>query len=101
MKKLKNTLAAFTMMFVLAFGTTFAHAGIIVAGFNERSTTTRSGDPCKESKESNEKQDVGIIVAGAGIIVAGIGIIVAGFTGIIVAGAAETPTTNCGIIVAG
>ncbi|CAN5575073.1 hypothetical protein BH24ACI3_BH24ACI3_14970 [soil metagenome] len=93
MKNLKNTLAAFTMMFVLAFGTTFANAGIIVAGFNERSTTSRNGNPCKDS---SEKQDVGIIVAGIGIIVAGL----TGFTGIIVAGVSERQS-NCGIIVAG
>ncbi len=90
MRNLKNTLAAFTMMFVLAFGTTFANAGIIIAGFNEKSTT-KSEQPCTQP---SEKEDWGIIIAGVGIIIAG-------FTGIIIAGAAEAPTTECGIIIAG
>jgi len=89
MKNLKNTVAAFTLMAVIAFGTTFANAGIIVAGFNEKEAT-----PCTETTKT-EKMDWGIIVAGLR------GIIVAGFTGIIVAGATDTPTVDCGIIVAG
>ncbi len=90
MKNVKNTLAAFTMMFVLAFGTTFANAGIIIAGLNDKSSTTKTEDPCTQT---SEKEDWGIIIAGVGIIIAG-------FTGIIIAGAAEEPT-ECGIIIAG
>ena len=91
MTNLKNTVAAITLTAVIAFGSTFAHAGIIVAGFNEKTTTETT---CVETK--TEKMDWGIIVAGLR------GIIVAGFTGIIVAGAAETtPNVDCGIIVAG
>ena len=91
MTNLKNTVAAITLTAVIAFGSTFAHAGIIVAGFNEKAETT----PCTETTKV-EKMDWGIIVAGLR------GIIVAGFTGIIVAGAAETtPNVDCGIIVAG
>ncbi len=78
------------MLFVLAFGTTFANAGIIIAGFNDKSTT-KSEQTCPQP---GEKEDFGIIIAGFGIIIAG-------FTGIIIAGAAEAPTTNCGIIIAG
>ena len=88
MRNVKNTLTALTLMAVLAFGTTFANAGIIVAG-----ATAKTDDPCTEP---TEKVDYGIIVAGF------TGIIVAGFTGIIVAGATDDgSTTNCGIIVAG
>lgn len=90
MRKLKNIVAAITMMSVLAFATPFANAGIIVAGLEGETKTTT--EPCTET---TEKPDWGIIVAGLG------GIIVAGFTGIIVAGAVEAPTTECGIIVAG
>ena len=93
MISLKNFVAAITMMTVLVFGTTFANAGIIVAGFSkDAKTRTIATEPCTET---SEKPDWGIIVAGI------TGIIVAGFTGIIVAGATETPTTECGIIVAG
>ena len=66
MKHLKNTVAAITLLAVIAFGTTFANAGIIVAGFNEKEET-----PCTETTRT-EKMDWGIIVAGLrGIIVAG------------------------------
>ena len=92
MKNLKNTAAALTLMAVIAFGTTFANAGIIVAGFNEKTATERT---CVETTTKAPKIDWGIIVAGLR------GIIVAGFTGIIVAGATDTPTVDCGIIVAG
>jgi hypothetical protein len=91
MRNLKNIIAAITMMTVLVFATSAANAGIIVAGFGER-TKTATTEPCTER---TGKPDWGIIVAGLR------GIIVAGLTGIIVAGATETPTTECGIIVAG
>ncbi|MDM7921819.1 MAG: hypothetical protein QUS14_05925 [Pyrinomonadaceae bacterium] len=90
MRNVKNFFAAATMMVVLVFGTTFAHGGIIVAGFGEKTrTTTTKTEVCTEPQG---KVDWGIIVAGMGIIVAGFGIIVAGAT--------EAPT-ECGIIVAG
>lgn len=92
MRNLKSIAAAITMMTVIAFSTTFANAGIIVAGFDRDTTKTTSEEPCTEP---TGKPDWGIIVAGYG------GIIVAGFVGIIVAGAVETPSTECGIIVAG
>ena len=41
MKNPKNTLAAITMMAVLAFGTTFANAGIIIAGLKDDGGKTR------------------------------------------------------------
>ena len=78
-EKMKNALTALVLIAVMTFGTTFANAGIIVAGFT-------GGNPC------TAKSNTGIIVAGF------TGIIVAGFTGIIVAGAKEEA---CGIIVAG
>ena len=74
------------MVAVLAFGTTFANAGIIIAGLTDKN------DPCTAPVE---KVNDGIIIAGF------TGIIIAGFTGIIIAGAADQPTTNCGIIIAG
>lgn len=94
MRNLKNTIAAAAMFAILVFGTTFANAGIIVAGLTE------TNDPCVEK---TEKVDWGIIVAGV------TGIIVAGFTGtgdvdrsgIIVAGFSKDIPVNCGIIVAG
>ncbi len=94
---MKKTLTTILLATILTFGTTFANAGIIVAGALDQDN---SGDPCKEAVAKND----GIIVAGLdGIIVAGFtGIIVAGFTGIIVAGFADDTTpVNCGIIVAG
>ena len=92
MRNLKNTVAAITMMAVIVFGSTFANAGIIVAGFGDETEKTTTEQPCTEP---TGKTDWGIIVAGA------TGIIVAGFMGIIVAGATDAPNTECGIIVAG
>jgi hypothetical protein len=100
---MKKTIATITLAAIMTFGTTFANAGIIVAG--------RSADNgCTQTQDKD-----GIIVAGrGGIIVAGfagsgVGIIVAGLTtvGIIVAGATDSqPCTTTtverdGIIVAG
>lgn len=114
MKNLKNTIAAATLLAVLTFGSTFAHAGIIVAGRDGGFAETTKGQACGESFDTTGKVNWGIIVAGlTGIIVAGLtgsvdgdrsGIIVAGLTesdkgdrgGIIVAG-----VQKCGIIVAG
>ena len=95
MKTVRNILTAGAMAAVLLMGTTFANAGIIVAGLKDTTNT----DPCKDTT----KVDNGIIVAGLdGIIVAGFdGIIVAGLTGIIVAGVSGDGPVNCGIIVAG
>lgn len=89
MKKLQKIVASFTLLTVLLFGSTFANAGIIVAGLNDSDVDS---EPCTEKVEV--KLDHGIIVAGF------TGIIVAGFTGIIVAGAVDT-NVDCGIIVAG
>jgi hypothetical protein len=92
MTKIKGYITAATMMAVIAFGTTFANAGIIVAGKTDAAATSSTliaGDePCTDTST-----DLG-------------GIIVAGFTatvsymsgGIIVAGATQE---TCGIIVAG
>ena len=89
MKTMKGYITAVTMLAVLAFGATFTHAGIIVAGRTDAATmTTSSDDPCTDTST-----DLG-------------GIIVAGITaaaqyasgGIIVAGATQE---TCGIIVAG
>jgi hypothetical protein len=89
MKNIKGYITAATMFAVLSFGTTFTHAGIIVAGRTDAAAmTTSSDDPCTDTST-----DLG-------------GIIVAGFTaaaqyasgGIIVAGAKQE---TCGIIVAG
>ncbi len=87
MKKLQKIVASFTLVTILLFGSTFANAGIIVAGLNDS-----DAEPCTE--KIDVKLDHGIIVAGF------TGIIVAGFTGIIVAGAVDTQV-DCGIIVAG
>ena len=88
---MKKTIATITLAAIMTFGSTFANAGIIVAG-----RTADNGCTTTQNKD--------------GIIVAGLtGIIVAGLTGIIVAGLADTDTTPCttnsfakdGIIVAG
>ena len=85
---MKKTIATITLAAIMTFGSTFANAGIIVAGKN--------ADNGCQGKD--------------GIIVAGLtGIIVAGLTGIIVAGVTADTTPNptvCttdkdGIIVAG
>lgn len=100
MRKVRNILTTATLASLLLFGTTFANAGIIVAGLADRQEV----DQCTVNKDTTTKVDSGIIVTdldGTGIIVAGFtGIIVAGFTGIIVAGATAEPV-DCGIIVAG
>lgn len=88
MRKIKGYITAATMLAVITFGTTFANAGIIVAGALETDP-----NPCTETEK-----DLG------GIIVAGITEFSKfAITGIIVAGAFESETSNetCGIIVAG
>lgn len=101
MKNLKNTISAAALLAVLAFGSTFAHAGIIVAGREDGLVTRTTDQVCNEK---SDKINWGIIVAGV------TGIIVAGFTGgadgdrsgIIVAGLTDSDTTDRGgIIVAG
>jgi len=79
MKNIKNTLRAGTMLAVIAFGATFANAGIIIGGLSDPNP-----DPCKDTK---------------GIIIGGLtGIIIGGFTGIIIGGAKDE---GCGIIIGG
>ncbi|HMJ09096.1 MAG TPA: hypothetical protein VK468_08825 [Pyrinomonadaceae bacterium] len=83
MKMLKGWIPTGILMMILMFGTTFANAGIVVAG------VAGGSDPCTDTKDN-----IGIVVAGL------TGIVVAGFTGIVVAGAADVPV-DCGIVVAG
>lgn len=88
MKKIKGYITAATMASVLAFGPTFANAGIIVAGKTEAAATSTTSDPCTDTST-----DLG------GIIVAGLTAVTSYATGgIIVAGATQE---TCGIIVAG
>jgi len=68
MKNLKNTFAAFTMIAVLAFGTTFANAGIIIL----RSADAPTQDTCSDTKGIlDEVQEMlgGIIILRTGIII--------------------------------
>jgi hypothetical protein len=86
MKNITNTLRAATMLAIIAFGTTFAHAGIIIGGAKAET------DPCKQ------KVDNGIIIGGI------TGIIIGGLTGIIIGGAIDSKPTepvDCGIIIGG
>lgn len=77
MKKINNLVAAFTMMAVLAFGTTFANAGILV------SDSVRD-QPCdQKSDDKGELGDIGAIITGI-IIVAKTGIIIVAKGGILV-----------------
>ncbi|PYS86501.1 MAG: hypothetical protein DMF62_15755 [Acidobacteria bacterium] len=75
MKNLNNTFAAVVMMFVIAFGTTFANAGIIIAKSEAREPT------CSTNKGVFDKIGrillEGIIIAKTGIIIAKEGIIIA------------------------
>lgn len=78
MKSLKTTFAAFVMMFVLVFGTTFANAGIIIAaqgGTGDCTVAKSSGTYGKVS--DGGKLNTGIIIAYTGIIIAYTGIIIA------------------------
>ena len=97
MKNLKTTFAAFVMMFVLVFGTTFANAGIIIA---------RDGGTCDSTatKSAGGKLNTGIIIAYTGIIIAYTGIIIA-FDGSKTASEpcgtkTSTKTASVGIIIA-
>lgn len=87
---MKKTLTAITLAIVLMFGTTFANAGIIIAGAD-----AKTEEPCKD--DGKDTGLVGIIIAG--IIIAKTGIIIAK-TGIIIAGARQDPNDTCGIIIA-
>ena len=76
------------MASILAFGPTFANAGIIIAGKTEAVATSTSGDPCTDTST-----DLG------GIIIAGVTAAATYATGgIIIAGATQE---TCGIIIAG
>jgi hypothetical protein len=75
MKNLNNTFAAVVMMFVIAFGTTFANAGIIIAKSDTPEPTCGS-----EKGVLDEIGGIvleGIIIAKTGIIIAKGGIIIA------------------------
>lgn len=95
MTNFKNTVAAITLMVVIAFTTTVANAGIITAGFADTNPPTCTQEPTKG-------KDSGVLTGLTGIITAGLtGIITAGFTGIITAGFSSDAPVNCGIITAG
>lgn len=95
MRNIKKMVAALTMAGIIILSTSFANAGIIVAGAKgdapgKASSTQQCSDPSSTGRIN------------AGIVVAGLtGIVVAGFTGIIVVGAVDSPITTCGIVVAG
>jgi hypothetical protein len=79
MKNMKNMVAAAVMMGVMAFGTTFANAGIIIA---KDSRTT--DETCKYTNDRGGVLNElggwalkGIIIAKTGIIIASTGIIIA------------------------
>ena len=97
MKNFKTTTMSAMMMAIMLFGTTFANAGIIMAGARDggkTKTTSTKTAPCNGSNPDATYR--GIIFAGF------TGIIMAGFTGIIMAGAKNTtPQVSCGIIMAG
>ena len=79
------------MLAVIAFGATFANAGIIIGGAKAET------DPCTTTS-STKSSKFGIIIGGF------TGIIIGGFTGIIIGGALDSTTTtqtNCGIIIGG
>ena len=68
MKNLNNKFAAIVMMFVIAFGTTFANAGIIIAKSETPETTCG-----KDTDVVGKIRGIvltGIIIAKTGIIIA-------------------------------
>lgn len=75
MKNIKNTVAAFTLLAVMAFGTTFANAGIIILGASSKEEPTTCSD------------DKGIMDDAKTILE---GIIILGKTGIIILGAGSS-----------
>lgn len=90
MRSIKQIIAAITMTGIIILSTSFANAGIVVAG----SKKDTPGTSCSQTLETG-KVNSGIVVAGF------VGIVVAGFTGIVVAGAVNSPISACGIVVAG
>ena len=89
MNNLKNKFAVGTMAAVILLGTTFANAGIIIAG-------ATAPQPCTQDPAATETSKTKTYLNNF------TGIIIAGFTGIIIAGATEPPPTEtCGIIIAG
>jgi len=78
---MKKTLSTIALATVLLFGSTFANAGIIIAG----APAQDPGDTCTDNGG-----DTGLI-----------GIIIAGYTGIIIAGRTDDTPQACGIIIAG
>lgn len=91
MKNLKNTFAGIIMMGVLAFGTTFANAGIVIA-------LTGEGDVKKETKPTVCEEPQSSIT---GIVIAFTDIILSAKTGIILTRVKDTTVVvNCGIVIA-
>ena len=78
---MRKTITAITLAIVLALGTTFANAGIIVVGRSEAvDTKTQQCDPTEKSE--------------AGIIVVGITTLLEEITGIIVVGSPDSSKGN-------
>ena len=96
MTNFKKTVAAITLMVVMAFTTTVANAGLIISDATGNTPPACTQEPNKGGKDS------GVLSGLTGIITAGFtGIITAGFTGIITAGFSSDEPVNCGIITAG
>lgn len=101
MNSIKNIAATFLMIVVLLFGTTFANAGIIIAGAYDGPPSTDPADPCAESATSGNQSSF----FAEGIIIAGAKEVASSLSGIIIAGATSDDGNDgndtCGIIIAG
>lgn len=97
MRNLRNFFTAAVMVTMLAFGTTFVNAGIIIRGRDGGDgddLRSKANDPCVTKVDTKGTINDGIIIRGFGIIIRG-------FTGIIIRGLNEEPKVNCGIIIRG
>ena len=101
MKNLKTTLATAMMLATLLFGTTFAHAGLLIS---DAAGNDNPSDPCTTEIAPQKNKKTGIIISGlTGIIISGFtGILISDFTGLIISdGDTPNPSVNCGIIISG
>ncbi|MGH9945665.1 MAG: hypothetical protein ACRD6X_00520 [Pyrinomonadaceae bacterium] len=94
MKNLKNTFAAFTMITVLALGTTFANAGILIGDFGGRGETKDSKKDVPTACKEETKSDL------MGILISDLTGLILNLTGILISDAkGDGGVVNCGILI--
>lgn len=89
MNTLKGWITTFILVTTLMVSSASANGGVIIGGVSD--------NPCSQTTAKESKIDYGVIIGGL------VGVIIGGLYGggVIIGGASETPTTNCGVIIGG